>query len=150
MQYKVEIMIDLPRDKMIEIFDNPDNLGKWQPTLLGIEHVEGEERTKGAKSRLRYKQGKGEMEMIETVLVYNMPDEFSCTYEANGVLNINKNLFYAEGDKTRWVTDTEFQFSSLLMKIMGLLLPFMFKSQTNQMMKNFKRFAETGKTETDA
>ena len=146
MQYKVEIVIDVPREKMIEMFDNPDNLNKWQPTFLGIEHVEGVERTKGAKSSLRYKQGKGEMEMIETVLVYNMPDEFSCTYEANGVLNINKNFFYAEGDKTRWVTDTEFQFNSLPMKLMGMLLPFMFKSQTNQMMQNFKTFAETGET----
>ena len=144
MRYKVEIVIDSPRDQLIEIFDNPENLGKWQPTLLGIEHVEGVERTKGAKSRLRYKQGKGEMEMIETVLVYNLPDEFSCTYEANGVLNINMNYFTSEGDRTRWVTDTEFQFSSVPMKIMGALMPFMFKAQTRKMMQNFKTFAETG------
>ena len=101
MQYNVEIVVDLNRDRMIEIFDNSKNLSKWQPTFLGIEHVEGIERTKGAKSTLRYKHRKGEMEMIETILVYNMPDEFSCTYEANGVLNINKNFFFAEGDKTR-------------------------------------------------
>jgi hypothetical protein len=144
MHYIVEILVDIPREKLIEIFDNPDNLNKWQPTFLGIEYVEGVDRTKGAKSRLRYKQGKGEMEMFETILVYNMPDEFSCTYEAKGVLNINKNFFYAEGDKTRWVTDTEFQFTNFLMKLMGMLLPFMFKSQTKHMMENFKKFAETG------
>ena len=146
MHYKVEVLIDIPREKMIGIFDNPDNLNNWQPTFLGIEHIEGVQRTKGAKSRLRYTQGKGEMEMIETILVYNMPDEFSCTYEAKGVVNINKNYFYAEGDKTRWVTDTDFQFTGFPMKLMGMLLPFMFKSQTNQMMQNFKTFAETGET----
>ena len=48
MRYKVEIVIDSPRDQLIEVFDNPENLGKWQPTFLGIEHVEGVERTKGA------------------------------------------------------------------------------------------------------
>jgi len=144
MRYTVEVTVDLPRDKMVEIFDNTDHLDKWQPTFLGFEHFEGEERTTGAKSRLRYKQGKGEMEMIETILVYNIPEEFSCTYEASGVVNINKNFFHADGDKTRWVTDTEFQFTSLPMKIMGTLMPFMFKSQTRQMMNNFKVFAETG------
>jgi hypothetical protein len=41
MNYKVEIIIDLPRNKMIEIFDNPDNLSKWQPTFLRIKHIEG-------------------------------------------------------------------------------------------------------------
>lgn len=143
MRYNVEIIIDLPRKKMIDIFDNPDNLKEWQPTFIGIEHIEGIERTNGSKSRLRYKQGKGEMEMIETILVYNMPDEFSCNYEAKGVLNINNNFFYDEGDKTKWVTVTEFQFTNILMKLMGTILPFMFKSETKKMMQNFKLFAET-------
>ena len=148
MKYKVEIVINLNREKMIELFDNPDNLNKWQPTFLGMKHVDGKERTKGAKSCLYYKQGKGEMEMIETILIYNMPDEFSCTYEAKGVLNINKNFFYIDGNKTRWVTDTEFKFLNLPMKIIGILFPFMFKSQTKKMMQNFKWFAETGKAVT--
>jgi hypothetical protein len=82
------------------------------------------------------------MEMIETILVYNLPDEFSCTYEAKGVVNLNKNFFYEEGNKTRWITDTDFKFDSIPMKLMAALLPFMFKSQTKQMMKNFKTFAE--------
>lgn len=146
MKYKVEVVIHLPREKMIEMFDNPDNLSKWQPTFLGIEHVEGIKRTAGAKSSLRYKQGNGEMEMIETILVYNLPDEYSCTYEANGVLNINKNFFYAVGNETRWVTETEFLFTSLPMKLMGMFLPFMFRSQTKQMMQNFKKFVETEET----
>jgi len=29
MKYECELIIDLPRDRVIEMFDNPDNLSKW-------------------------------------------------------------------------------------------------------------------------
>jgi uncharacterized protein YndB with AHSA1/START domain len=142
MRYRVETTINLPRDRVIELFDDPDTLGKWQDGFLGIELIEGEPRTDGSKSRLRYASGRGEMEMIETITKYDLPDEFSCTYEADGVLNIHKNFFTEEDGATRWVADTEFRFSRFGMKIMGALMPFMFKSQTKKMMADFKAFAE--------
>jgi hypothetical protein len=36
-----------------------------------------------------------EIEMIETILVRDLPNEFSGTYEAKGVFNIVKNTFIA-------------------------------------------------------
>jgi hypothetical protein len=33
MNYTCEVVIDLPRDRVIELFDNPQNLTKWQPGL---------------------------------------------------------------------------------------------------------------------
>ena len=37
-EYTVEIEIALPRDRVIELFDNPENLFKWQTGLQSAEH----------------------------------------------------------------------------------------------------------------
>ena len=42
MEYQTESMINLPRLRVIELFDNPDNLLKWQPGLKSFKLVEGE------------------------------------------------------------------------------------------------------------
>ncbi len=142
MQYSCEISIDLPRERVIELFDNPDNLSQWQPTLKFFEHFEGELGKPGAKSRLIYNERGRELEMIETILVRNMPDEFSGTYQAKGVFNTVKNIFYEQGEnQTRWVLDTEFEFSGM-MKLMGFFMRGAFPKETAKGMRLFKEFAE--------
>ena len=93
MKYTCEILLDLPRQRVIELFDNPDNLAKWQAGLKSFEHFEGQEGEPGAKSRLFYDEGGREIEMVETIIARNLPDEFSATYEAKGVFNKISNSF---------------------------------------------------------
>ncbi|MBC8505553.1 MAG: SRPBCC family protein [Chloroflexi bacterium] len=142
MKYTCETVIDLPRERVIELFDNADNLSKWQPTLKSFEHFEGELGKPGAKSRLIYNERGRELEMIETILVRNLPDEFSATFEAKGVFNINKNIFHEAGEnQTRWVQDTEFELSGM-MKVMGIFMRGAFPKETAKGMQMFKEFAE--------
>ncbi len=49
---------------MIELFEDPDNLVKWQKELLSFEHLGGAPGQLGAKARLVFKFGNGKMEMI--------------------------------------------------------------------------------------
>lgn len=143
MKYTCEILIDLPREKVIELFDNPDNLGKWQPELQSFEHISGEPGEVGAKSRLLYKMGKRNVEMIETIHVRDLPDQFDGSYEANGVYNIVKNRFeVVDENTTRWITEQEFQFRGM-MKLMAWLMPGMFKKQSMLYLRRFKEFAES-------
>ena len=142
MNYTVEIEIDLPRARVIELFDNPDNLPKWQPELVSFEHISGERGTPGAKSRLLYKVGKREFDMIETITVRKLPDEFSGTYETHDALNTVKNRFIETGPgKTKWISENEFQCKGF-MKILAFLMPGMFKKQSWKYMEQFKAFAE--------
>lgn len=142
MKYKSEITINLPRQRVIEIFDNPDNLSKWQSGLKSFEHFEGELGQPGAKSRLLYDEGGRKIEMVETILARNLPDEFSGTYEAKGVMNWVYNYFYEIGEnQTRWVLDTEFKFSGLMV-LMGIFMRGAFPKQTMKQMQEFKKFAE--------
>jgi hypothetical protein len=144
MKYTQSIHINLPRKRVIELFDNPENLAKWQPGLLKFEHISGEPGTTGAKARLLYKMGKRETEMIETVTLRELPEKFHGTYQARGVLNIQENYFEeVDENTTKWTSTSEFKFSNLPMKVMGWLMPGAFKKQSYTFMELFKTFAES-------
>lgn len=142
MRYKTETIINLPRARVIELFDSFDNLKKWQEGLISHEHLSGEPGQPGAKTKLLYYMGKRRVEMIETIITRNLPDEFSGAYDAKGVHNIVRNYFHDQGETTRWVLDSDFQFHGY-MRIMAIFMPSsMFKKQTRQTMTAFKQYAE--------
>ena len=94
MKYNSEVVIDLPRPRVVELFDNADNLSKWQPGLSSFEPLSGELGQTGAKSRLVYDMNGRRVEMTETIVSRDLPDEFSATYAAKGVMNWKENWFY--------------------------------------------------------
>jgi carbon monoxide dehydrogenase subunit G len=142
MKYTSEIEIAKPIDQVIRLFDNPDNLPRWMDGLQSFEHISGTPGQPGAKSRLKFKMGNREMEMIETIKVRNLPDEFSGTYEAKGTLNLVKAKFVKLAEsRTKYISEQEFQFKGV-MKIMGFLMPGLFKKQTMKFLTSFKTFAE--------
>lgn len=143
MKYDLELDIQVPRPRVVALFDDPENLKEWQPGLLGHEALEGPPGEVGSTARLRYKMGKREIEMVETVTERDLPDTFAGTYEAKGVHNRVTNRFIEVDEATtRWHLETEFTFTTLPMKIMGSLMPGTFKKQSRQFMEQFKAFAE--------
>ena len=145
MKYTNEVTIDLPLKKVLELFDNEENMFKWQPELISFEHVTGEKGEVGSKSNLRYKMGKREVEMVETITEKNLPDEFNFTYEAKGVWNEMKNSFVETGpSQTKWISNSEFRFTGF-MKLIGFLMPGSFKKQSQLALDRFKGFAESQK-----
>lgn len=142
MKYTNEVEINAPLDKVIELFDDPTNMAKWQPGLISFEPVSGTPGQPGAKSKLKYKMGKRDIEMIETITVRDLPREFSGTYEAKGVLNHVSNRFVAIGNsKTKYITENEFSFRGI-MKLIGFLMPGAFKKQSQKYLDLFRDFAE--------
>jgi hypothetical protein len=73
MEYSVDIVIDLPRDRVIELFNSEENLYKWQEGLQGIEHVTDVQGEVGSKMRMAYLQGGRSMEIVETILEKTFP-----------------------------------------------------------------------------
>jgi len=142
MKYSNEVIINLPLNRVIELFDSEENLFKWQPELISFEHLSGEKGEVGAKSKLKYKMGKREVEMTETITVKDLPKEFSGTYEAKGVWNEVKNYFEAlDEHSTRWYADCHFEFSGF-MKLIAFFMPGAFKKQSQKYLDQFKVFAE--------
>ena len=143
MEFSQEIVVDVPRTRFIELFDDPDNLPKWQEGLISFEPIHGTPGMPGAQSRLTYRRGRGTMEMIETVTRRDLPYAFEGTYDAKGVHSITRNEFHEAGPgATRWVAHNEFEFSGV-MKVVGLVLGRTFPKQSHAFMVAFKSFAES-------
>ncbi len=143
MKYTTTVEINLPINRVIELFDNADNLKKWQPELISFEHLSGTPGQVGAKSKMLYKMNKREVEMIETITERDLPNKFAGTYEAKGVLNTISNKFEEiSPTQTRWIADNDFECKGF-MKIMAAVMPGAFKKQTQKYLNQFKQFAET-------
>ena len=144
MRYTAEITVDLPRDEFIKKLDNPENMKHWQKGLVKYEHISGAPGSEGARMSLSYQFGKRNMDMVETIIKNNMPDELHASYDTKGVQNIQKNYFEEVDGKTLWKSDNIFEFSGFMMKLMAFLMPGAFKKQTMKYLNDFKAFAENG------
>ena len=142
MKYTIDISINIPRERLIELFDNPDNLPKWQEGLKSFVQLEGKAGQEGSSSKMVYSGRKSDLVITETVIRRNFPDLYSVTYKSKGVYNEVVNHFSEpEPGQTIWKIINEFRFSGL----MALMAPFMksaFTSNTLLNMERFKAFAE--------
>ncbi len=151
MKYTNEIIINLPLDEVIQKLDNAENMKHWQRGLVGYEQVSGTPGEEGAKMKLKYVTKKREMELEETIIKRNFPDEFHASYNTKGVHNIQENFFEkVDANTTKWTSKSEFQFSSFPLKVFGFLMPGMFKKQSLKFLVDFKNFAEQGTSVNDA
>lgn len=144
MKYSTDIIIALPRQEVVALFDSAENLAHWQDGFVSMTPLSDTPTAPGAKAKLVYQMGKRRIEMVETIETYNFPDEFTATYEAKGVWNRNANFFEEiDPGQTRWRQESEFRFTGF-MKIIGWIMPGAFPKQSNKFMQDFKAFAEQG------
>lgn len=151
MKYTSEIIIDLPREEVIHKLDNPENMKHWQKGLKSYTFTEGTPGKEGAKMELEYQMGKRNMVLTETITKNEFPEEFHANYDTKGVHNVQRNYFHEmDGNRTKWVSESEFQFQSFGMKVMAFLMPGAFKKQSLKYLKDFKNFAESGTSVAEA
>ena len=142
MKYSTQIVIRLPRQKVVELFGQRDNQYLWQPGLKSITLLEGSPGEEGARSELVYDGRKGDLVMTETIIKKQFPEQFHVIYRSRGVYNEVKNRFIEEEPgRTVWRNENIFRFSGM----MRLMAPFMkqaFIQNTMLTMDRFKIFAE--------
>ena len=145
MKYKLEININLPRQQVIELFDNPENMKHWQPGFRKMEVISGTPGQEGTKSLIRYHLNGRDIEMFEVITKRNLPDEFHGIYEAGNVWNEVKNYFTElDENTTKWIAANDFKLQGW-QKIFSLFLSEAFKKQSYDSMECFKAFAEQKK-----
>lgn len=143
MKFHIEIIVDISFAKLIELFENPDNLKKWQPNVIKFTPISGVIGQPGAISEIQYNMVVKNITMKETIITRNLPDEFVLRYDADGACNtVTNNFKEIAPNKTRWIMENNFEFKGL-MKYAALALKGIFKSQTELTMERFKKFAET-------
>lgn len=142
MKVAAETVVELPVDRVVELFDDDRNMEAWQPGLLGRERIEGTPRRVGARTRLRCRMRGREVEMIETVTARNLPGEYACTYETKGVWSACSLRFEALGPgRTRVGVEQDYRFSGA-MRLFALAGSGAFEQEARNWLESFKRFAE--------
>ncbi len=142
MRYTAEVMIDLPRSRVVELFVSTENLYSWQPGLKSHRVIGGEPGKEGCRTSLLYEARNGDLQMTETVTKRNLPGEFHVVYTSRGVTNHVFNHFTeTAAGKTRWQVATVFRFRGLT-ALMAPLMKSAFKKNTLLNMERFKAFAE--------
>lgn len=143
MRFTSKVVVARPRQRVLELLMDPQQLPKWQPGIKSVTLLSGEKDQPGARSRVVVETRGIRMELVETVVKRNSPDEFSSTFEARGVKNLVQNRFYEDGPaQTRWVMENTFEFKGL-MSIVGTFIHDAIAKETLESMNRFKSFAES-------
>jgi hypothetical protein len=143
---KIEGHIDIrqARDIVAELFADPKRLGEYQEGFLRKEVQRGEPGQDGTVSRMYYRQGKGEMELIETITANRLPDSFAAEYHHKAMDNTMLVRFEALGPAlTRYHYEYEYtELRGFLPKLIARLLPSVFRKPAEKWLRNFKEVAE--------
>jgi hypothetical protein len=161
MKYTVSIEIALPRETVAQQLADPAHMPKWLRGLVLHEPLNGTHGQVGTTSRVVMQMGKQKIEATETITrrepvdLHGIPREsvvhFDREIVAEGTWNaVRDRLTEADPQTTLWESESEYRFSGLLMRLIGLLMPGAFRKQSLQHMNDFKAFAEQGKDVRDA
>ncbi len=156
MKYTVSIEVDLPLERTVQLLSDPAHLSKWLRGLVLHEPVDGVHGAVGTKSRVVMQAGKQQIEMTETITrrepadLHGIPKGSVVHFEreivGKGMWNAARERLTEAGPETTfWESESEFRFSGLMMRLVGLLMPGAFRKQSRQHMQDFKAFVEQGK-----
>lgn len=155
MKYTVTMEIDLPREQVAQLLADSTLLQKWLRGLVLHEPLNGRHGDLGTESRVVMQMGKQTMECTETITrrepadLQRIPTDSVVHYDreivAKGMWNAaREQLTEAGPQKTLWVSENEFRFSGLPMRLAAPLMRGAFRKQSLQHMRDFKAFAEHG------
>lgn len=144
MKYTCAIQIDLPIKQVVQLWEDENNFKHWQDGFKSMELLSGTHNTKGAKSKIILEDGR-RIELIETIIISNLPHEKTALYEHVHMTNTQRTRFKEiETNKTLYTSEVEYtRFNGIMIKLMAKLFPQKFKAQSQKWMDQFKVFAET-------
>jgi hypothetical protein len=144
MKFRLELPINKSRADVWKAFDNPQNMKKWQRSLISFETISGTQGQPGAVSRLTFEERGRQFELIERVTHREEPNRLDGVYVNNFADNIVRNTFIEKGkDQTLWVVETDFKFKTLVMRILGPIMKKNLVARTQKGMERFKEMVES-------
>ncbi|MFD2568926.1 SRPBCC family protein [Pseudotenacibaculum haliotis] len=144
MKFTCTVTINKPLSIVTDFFVNPDYIHEYQEGFQKKELISGSAWQEGAVSKLYYAQGKRTMELTETIIKNDLPNEFYAQYHHIFTDNTMRSVFTAVSDDvTRYDAEIHYtEFRGFMVKTMSFLFPSFFKKQVQKWLNNFKRFLE--------
>jgi hypothetical protein len=155
MKCTVSIEIALPLERTVQLLADSSHMPKWLRGVVLHEPLNGMHGQVGTRSRVVMQIGQQRMEAIETISrrepanLHGLPRGSVVHFEreivAEGMWNAARERLTETGpDTTLWVSENEYRFSSLQMRLLGPFMRGAFRKQSLQHMRDFKAFAEQG------
>lgn len=155
MRYTNSIEIALPRETVAQLLADPAQLPKWLRGLVLHEPIEGVHGQLGTRSRVVLRSGQRTFEATETITrrepvdLHDIPAgtvvHFDREIVGRGMWSLVQDRLTEVGPQaTLWVSDSEYRFTSLPMRLLSRLLTGAFHKQSQQHLTDFKAFAEQG------
>ena len=155
MKYTVSIEVALPRERVVQLLADPAQMPKWLRGLVLHEPLSGIHGQVGTTSRVVMQTGQQKIECTETITrrepadLHGLPREsvvhFDREIVAKGLWSaVRERLTEAGPETTLWVSENEYRFSGLPMRLVGPFMPGAFRKQSLLHMQDFKAFAEQG------
>jgi carbon monoxide dehydrogenase subunit G len=142
MKFKAVVEIDEPVDKLVELIQDPECTLKWLEGLRSVEHISGEFRQPGAKSKVVLDSAAGKMVIMETVLRNDLPESYRIRYDGKGYISFSNYSFEVISDKrTKFTMTQEVELKGALRLMKGIIKSKV-KRQLQRSAESFKRFAE--------
>lgn len=147
MKYTCTVDISLTFHECANLWADERHFHLWQDGFQSIIPLEGKPSEVGSTATILLEQGKRKMELKETILTNNLPQEKKALYEHIHMSNTQTTKFEKiDEDHTRLISEVEYtQFNGFMPKMMGKLFPGMFKKQSQKWLDQFKAFAEANK-----
>jgi hypothetical protein len=156
MKYTVSIEIARPREVVVQLLADPQHLPSWLRGLVVHEPLSGVQGQVGTTSRVVMRMGQQQFEGTETITrrepvdLHDIPKDSIVYFEreitGQGMWNAARERLTEAGPQTTlWVSENEYRFDGLMMRLVGLVMPGAFRKQSLQHMQDFKAFAEQGK-----
>ena len=144
MKFTCSVTIQKPLQTVADYFADPKYLGEYQDGFQKKELISGEIGQEGAVSKILYAEGKRKMELTETILKNNLPEEFIGQYHHRNMDNTMRSTFTALSDQeTQYNAEIHYTaFRGFTVKAMVFLFPSLFKKQVQTWLNNFKAFVE--------
>ncbi len=140
MKYTLTITIQKPIKEVIKLYTNRGMLKQWQPELLNSKQIENYPHPKYTH---QLALGKRKLVLTETIIRHELPEHFDVSFELKNVASKNYNSFTTiTPHSTQWICHTEYKFKGI-MNLVSFFMKAGLKKQSEMIMSNFKRFAES-------
>jgi hypothetical protein len=140
-------IINLPIEKVMDIFKNQHYFKDWQKNLVSFENTSKTIGNVGSTRSMVLKIAGTRITMDENITVVNLPHVWEAVYRTTGVVNRQTNMFSEimteDGTKTtQWEAKSTYKFTGM-MRLVSSAKPDLFSGQTKELMHDFKIFAES-------
>ena len=140
MKFTCSIDINADLNTIQAAFFNTEDMKHYQDGFQSKTLISGTDGEKGAKSKLVFNK----LELIETIMANNLPEEFLALYEHKHTTNTMKASFTTLADnKIRYTAIVEYtKLNGFIINLIAKVYPSMFKKQIDNWLKQFKIHVE--------